>query len=110
MRIGVYSVALNESQFVERWATSAADADYLFVADTGSSDETVALLEQHGVHTAPIRVRPWRFDDARNAALSLLPDDLDIVMSLDMDEILTPGWRAKLEADWVEGCNRLRYL
>lgn len=37
-------------------------------------------------------VSPWRFDQARNVALSLLPADLDVVMSLDADEVAMPGW------------------
>jgi hypothetical protein len=36
MKIAVYTVALNEEQFVERWYNSAKDADYLLIADTGS--------------------------------------------------------------------------
>jgi hypothetical protein len=40
LKIAVYTIALNESAHVERWANSAADADYRIVADTGSTDDT----------------------------------------------------------------------
>ena len=98
MRVAVYTVALNEADHVARWAESAKDADYLMVADTGSTDGTPIIASDLGIFLSSIRVRPWRFDDARNAALSLLPDDIDVCISLDMDEVLLPGWRESLEA------------
>lgn len=108
MKIAVYTIALNEACFTERWVQSTADADYTVVADTGSSDATVSLLEGLGVTVHRIVVRPWRFDDARNAALALLPSDIDVVVSLDMDEILATDWRRHLEASWRD-CTRLHY-
>ena len=108
MRIAVYTIALNEACFVERWTRSVADADYTMVADTGSTDDTVAMLEAHGTPVYPMAVRPWRFDDARNAALALLPSNIDVVVSLDMDEVLAPDWRRHLEASW-HACTRLHY-
>lgn len=97
MRIAVYTVALNEEQFVERWYESAKDADYLLIADTGSTDNTARWAQRLGINVVSISVKPWRFDDARNAALALLPDDIDMCISLDMDELLVGGWREKLE-------------
>ena len=39
MKVAVYTIALNEEQFVERWYNSVKDeADYLLIADTGSTD------------------------------------------------------------------------
>lgn len=101
MKIAVYTIALNESAHVERWANSAADADYRVVADTGSSDGTVEQLTQAGVTVHRILVRPWRFDDARNAAMALIPADVDVCCTMDMDMYLEPGWRPKLEASWT---------
>lgn len=100
MKVAVYTIALNEAAHAERWANSAADADYRVVADTGSTDDTVELLTQAGVTVHRIAVRPWRFDDARNAALALVPSDADVCMTMDMDEFLEPGWRPKFEAAW----------
>lgn len=39
----------------------------------------------------------WRFDHARNYALNQIPDWIDYVIWLDMDEVLQPGWREALE-------------
>lgn len=109
MKIAVYAIALNEAQFVTRWAQSAADADVLLIADTGSTDDTVSQAEALGVTVVPISVRPWRFDDARNASLAVVPDDVDFCVALDLDEVLLPGWRAQLEAAASEAATRIRY-
>ncbi|MES5488920.1 glycosyltransferase, partial [Bradyrhizobium sp. INPA03-11B] len=101
MKVAVYTIALNEAAHAERWANSAADADYRIVADTGSSDDTVERLERAGVIVHRIAVRPWRFDVARNAAMALIPSDVEICCSMDMDRYLEPGWREKLEAAWA---------
>lgn len=44
-----------------------------------------------------ISIQPWRFDDARNAALALLPEELDMCISIDMDELMEKGWKEALE-------------
>lgn len=97
MKIAVYTIALNEESNVEQWYESAKDADYLLIADTGSTDKTVRLAKKLGINVIKISIKPWRFDDARTAALALLPDDIDMCISLDMDEVLAPGWRKALE-------------
>jgi hypothetical protein len=100
LKVAVYTIALNEAAHVERWANSATDADYRVVADTGSTDDTIGRLTRAEVTVHQIAVRPWRFDDARNAAMALIPADVDVCLSMDMDEFLAPGWRPKLEAAW----------
>lgn len=97
MKIAVYTIALNEEQFIERWYESAKDADYLLIADTGSTDKTVKIAKKLGINVVKISIKPWRFDDARNAALASLPDDIDMCISLDVDEVLSEGWRELLE-------------
>lgn len=109
MKIAVYTIALNEKQFVKSWFDSAKDADYLLIADTGSTDGTVELAKELGINVCVVSVKPWRFDDARNASLALLPDDIDICIALDMDEVLVEGWREKLEKSCVNGATRIRY-
>lgn len=97
LKVAVYTIALNEEQFVKRWYESAKDADVLLICDTGSTDRTVELARELNIRTYQISVKPWRFDDARNVSLALLPDDIDYCIALDMDEILAPGWREALE-------------
>lgn len=109
MKAAIYTIALNEVQFVERWYESAKDADYLLIADTGSTDGTVERARELGINVVEIRVNPWRFDDARNAALAALPIDIDMCVSLDMDELITPGWKEILTEAWERGVTRPRY-
>lgn len=109
MKVAVYTIALNERQFVEQWFESAKDADYLLIADTGSTDGTVEAARALGINVVDVRVNPWRFDDARNAALAALPIDIDMCVSLDMDEVITPGWKKILTEAWERGINRPRY-
>lgn len=108
MRVAVYTITKNEEQFIERWADSCKEADYRLIVDTGSTDNTVAIAELAGCHVAHINVNPWRFDDARNASLMLIPADIDYCIALDADEVLVPGWRQELEKV-VEGTTRPRY-
>lgn len=110
MRVAVYTIAKNEEQFVERWAESCKDADYRFIFDTGSTDNTVEIATfDANVECWVGAIKPWRFDDARNAALAMLPDDIDYCIALDMDEILLPGWREELEKMHAQGVTRPRY-
>ena len=109
MRVAVYTIALNEEKFVKGWYESAKDADYILIADTGSDDDTLLTASKYGIEVASIFVRPWRFDNARNAALALLPEDIDYCIALDMDEVLAPGWREELEKAFADGVTRPRY-
>jgi glycosyltransferase involved in cell wall biosynthesis len=109
MKVAVYTIALNEEQFVEKWYESAKEADYLLIADTGSTDSTVAKAEALGINVIKISINPWRFDDARNASLSTIPSDIDYCIALDMDEVILSGWRQELEKALADEVTRPRY-
>ncbi|KPL68423.1 hypothetical protein SZ64_10005 [Erythrobacter sp. SG61-1L] len=109
MKIAVYAISKNEEGFVERFCQSAADADYIVIADTGSDDDTVRLAEEQGASVYRICIAPWRFDHARNAALALVPADADICIALDLDEVMMPGWRDEIEKTWTADATRMRY-
>ncbi len=109
MKIAVYAICLNEAKFVPGFMKSAAEADLVCIADTGSTDGTIELFTQMGAIVHRIRVDPWRFDDGRNAALALVPADVDVCVSLDLDTVLHPGWRAIVERAWAPGINQVNY-
>lgn len=109
MKIAVYAISKNEEQFVKRFCDSAKDADYILIADTGSTDNTVQVAKENGAVVHEISVMPWRFDIARDTALTLLPKDIDVCISLDLDEVLEPDWRKEIESVWKENTTRLRY-
>ena len=102
-KICVYAIAKNEEQFVDRWVESMKEADYIVVLDTGSEDNTVEKLRSHGVTVEQKIITPWRFDVARNESLKLVPEDANILVCTDLDEILEPGWGDKLRNNWIDG-------
>lgn len=127
-KIAVYAICKNEIKFIERFFRSIENADYVVIVDTGSTDGTfeklVSLIEERTVdygHEEDLVVEkdregvirsasdgefqvhrgyvdPWRFDDARNIALSLLPETSAVCISIDADELLEPGWKEALIA------------
>ena len=109
MRIAIYGPTKNQEHHVQAWYDSCRDADVICVADTGSTDGTKEKMLALGVQVTDVRILPWRFDDAFNTAMYLVPDDIDVCIRLDTDERLTEGWREKLEAAWKPETTRLRY-
>jgi glycosyltransferase involved in cell wall biosynthesis len=98
LKICVYAISKNEAHFIQRFCESAKEADMILIADTGSTDGLPEEAERHGAIVHHISISPWRFDTARNMALSMLPKDIDLCIALDMDEQLQPGWREALES------------
>ena len=109
MKIIVYAICKNESKFVNRWMDSMTEADAVVVLDTGSSDDTVEKLRRRGATVEQAEILPWRVYTARNRSLALVPDDADICVCTDLDEVFHPGWRAALEAAWTPGTQQARY-
>ena len=109
MRIYVYAIAKDEQRFAARWMASMAEADGIYVLDTGSSDDTAGQLRSLGAHVTEGRVEPWRFDEARNRSMALVPGDGDVLVCTDLDEVFCPGWRGALEAAWRPECTTARY-
>lgn len=109
MKVCVYAICKNEAQFVRRWMDSMGEADQVVVLDTGSTDGTVELLRERGAQVVREEITPWRFDTARNRSLELVPQDTDICVCTDLDEVFHPGWRRALEAAWRPGTGQARY-
>lgn len=110
MKIIVYAICKNEEKFVDRWMDSMSEADAVYVADTGSTDNTVQRLRDRGAIVNIIGLDEWRFDVARNMSLDFVPKDADICVCTDLDEVFNKGWRELLENAWVKGkTTRLKY-
>ena len=111
-KIAVYGIFKNEVGYLPRMLESCADADQLVFCDTGSSDGSGELVRQFFKTNnlpgtcADICVSPWRFDDARNAALSMIDDDIDLCVSIDADEYLMPHWKKYLIDHWTPSYTR----
>lgn len=108
-KICVYAICKNEESFVDRWMDAVSEADLVVVADTGSTDRTVEKLRARGALVYEESIHPWRFDEARNRAMDHIPDDVDICVSNDVDEVFVKGWRKTLENAWTDDCTRAKY-
>ena len=51
-KVAVYAISKNEEKFVERWVNSMNEADYIYVLDTGSNDNTVKMLKELNVNVS----------------------------------------------------------
>ncbi len=109
-KVCVYAICKNEEKFAERWMKSVGEADVVVVSDTGSTDGTVQKLRALGAEVYVDIIDPWRFDEARNAALGHIPEDVDICVPVDLDEVYEPGWREKLELAWQPDTRRGLHL
>lgn len=109
MKICVYAIAKNEAKFVEKWMESMKEADEIYVLDTGSTDNTVELLKSCGAHVKVKKIDPWRFDVARNESLKLVPQDTDVCVCTDLDEVFDKGWRKHLEKAWKSDTTKAKY-
>lgn len=108
-KVCVYAICKNEEKFVKKWYKSMSEADYVCVLDTGSDDNTVEMLKELGAIVESRVISPWRFDDARNLSMELIPDDTDICVCTDLDEVFNEGWRDILESKWEDGTCRVLY-
>ena len=108
-KICVYAICKNEEDFVDRWMDAVSEADLVVVLDTGSTDSTVEKLKSRGALVRTEIIDPWRFDEARNKAMDFIPEDVDICVSNDLDEVFEKGWREKLEDAWESTTTRANY-
>lgn len=108
-KVCVYAICKNEEQFADRWMDSMSEADQVVVLDTGSDDGTVEKLRGRGAQVTVEAVSPWRFDAARNRSLELVPEDVQICVCTDLDEVFQPGWREALEKVWTPGVGQATY-
>lgn len=46
---------------------------------------------------------------ARNRSMELVPEDADICVCTDLDEVFHPGWRARLEEAWLPEAGQATY-
>ena len=110
MTLPVYvcSIAKNEAKHVRRWAASAKGADAIYMLDTGSDDDTVAIARECGVIVFEKKYNDWSFAAARNDLREMLPDHDAWLINLDLDEVFKDGWRDHWK-DIPNEANRIRY-
>lgn len=104
-KICIYAICKNEINFVDKWIKSMSEADYIAVLDTGSTDGTYEKLVDLSAENPKLFVdrkiiNPWRFDVARNESMKLIPDDANILISTDLDELFEAGWGDIVRNKW----------
>lgn len=114
MKVSMYAIARNEEKFVDRFLSTILPelkrGDNITILDTGSVDGTVAKFKSYSkINVFKAVFSPFRFDDARNTCLSLVPANIDVAVTIDIDEIIQPGWRNALEEVWTKQTTRLQY-
>lgn len=105
IKIATYAIAKNELKHVVRWAKATEGSDYRVVLDTGSTDGTQEALRELGITVHQAEFKPFRFDDARQTALSLVPADADVCLILDMDEVPEQDFYTKVRKKWELGAH-----
>ncbi len=108
-KICVYAIAKNEKKFIRRWYNSVKEADYVCVLDTGSTDGSFEEFKKLDIITKQQTYKNFRFDIARNDSMQLIPDDTDICVCIDIDEVFHPGWTKILKQSWTKNTIRARY-
>lgn len=110
MKVAVYAICKNESKFVDRFMDSVSEADDVFILDTGSTDDTIDKLKKRGAFVKQEIIEPFRFDIARNKSLEMVPDYYDICVCVDLDEVISPGFRDELIKLFSDKTTRIRYI
>jgi glycosyltransferase involved in cell wall biosynthesis len=110
LKIAIYAICKNESKHVDRWMNAILpelqEQDSVIIFDTGSTDNSVELFKKYDdrviIRTDYIFENGFRFDLARNTALNDVALDVDVCIKLDLDEVISPGWRDAIERAWTK--------
>lgn len=109
-KICVYCICKNESKFVDRFMDSLEEIkDHVYVLDTGSTDNTVELFKKRGANIAQKNYETFKFDEARNDSLNLVPEDYDVCICLDVDEVIKKGFTDVINRLWQKETTQMNY-
>ena len=110
-KVCVYAICKNEKEWINRWLENMSEADYIVVLDTGSTDGSFEMLQNDSRVTRVEQkvINPWRFDVARNESMKLVPEDTDIFVCTDFDEVFEQGWCKVLRDNWQPEDTRCYY-
>lgn len=111
-KICIYAICKNEIANVDRWLENMSEADFIVVLDTGSTDGTYEKLKSDPRVTRVEQkvFKPWRFDQARNESMELVPDEANILLCTDFDEFFEPGWGDLIRNNWTPQITRGHYM
>lgn len=103
--IAVVAICKNESKFVRRWLNyiwnNGHGADKVYLLDTGSTDNTIDEIQkvikdinppEGWITLGQVEYECFRFDTARNDCLSMVEEESDLYLSIDLDEVVIPDF------------------
>jgi hypothetical protein len=110
-KIAVCTIARNEMVNIDKFLQSCQGADEVVIGvDVRSTDDTEKRLREWGVKVVPLDIQPWHFAEARNLVLDNVSDDVDICVSIDLDERLSKDWRKVVEEEWESDLDLMNYV
>jgi len=109
LKICVYAICKNESKFVNRFMDAVQEAEKVYILDTGSDDNTAELFRKRGAIVHEKKYNPFHFDEARNDSLSYVPEDVDVCICLDIDDVIKPGFIKSIKETWKENTSQMSY-
>ena len=105
-RVSVIVPVKNEAENLRRCLPALAWADEVFVVDSGSSDDTIAVAESFGATVVPFAFN-GTYPKKKNWSLDSIPFANEWVMIVDADEVvptaLAEEVRRRTEADEADG-------
>ena len=106
-KIASYSICKNEIKYLDNFLEKLKDADYICILDTGSTDGTWEKLQKYAKQNSKIILKQkvfenFRFDEARNESLKLVPNDVDICIVTDFDEEWQENWYTYIQNNWKD--------
>ena len=101
--VSVYTIAKDEEQVAARWFNCFKEADEVCVLVNNSTDKTAEILRDLGAKVVEKTYEKFRFNTARNEAMQMCSKDATLLFGCDMDDMVGPGWRAKIQRAWELG-------
>lgn len=114
LKTAVYAICKNELHFLDRFLKFNNEADAICILDTGSDDGTWERLQELSKKNPKLiisqkTINPWRFDDARNESLKLIPEWADLAVAIDLDEYFDFNWTNRLKRQWKNEYFKVKY-
>ena len=106
-KFAIYTICKNELVHVDKWYNSLRLADAIYILDTGSTDGTLEKLQEiekfdPKFHLYQKSYEHFSFGDAWNTILEKIPEDIDFVFRVDMDQwIVNKYWPFELSLTFM---------
>lgn len=113
-KIGIYAICKNEIKKISSFIEKHIEADLIAILDTGSTDGTYEVLkkleeEKENLIVKQEILNPFRFDVARNLSYQMIPQEIDIAFSIDIDEYAEENWKEIILNNWDDNQERYWY-